>query len=81
MFNFSLVFLFLILCSLFFSFSILITSFLKQSMCSFALVQVTHTHSPLTAGKDKMSVSFLADSFTYFIQVLTEVVPAEHSKG
>lgn len=50
-------------------------------MCSFARVQVTYTHSSLTAGKDKMSVSFLADSFTYFIQVLMEVVPAEHGKG
>jgi len=50
-------------------------------VCSFAHVQVTHNHSSLTAGKDETSVSFLADKFTYFLQVLMEVVPAEHSKG
>jgi len=81
MFKFSLVF--FISYSLFFafSFSVLITSFLKQSVCSFARVQVTHTHNLLTAGKDEMYVSFLADKFTYFMQVLMQVVPAEHSKG
>jgi len=81
MFQFSLVF--FVSYSLFFafSFSILITSFLKQSVCSFARVQITHTHSSLTAGKDEMYVSFLADKFTYFMQVLMEVVPVEHSKG